>query len=622
MANLREKLDRLPANPGVYLFKDAAGDVIYVGKAESLRSRVRSYFSPGADLSPRLRLLVQQVKDLDLIVAGSRAEALVLEFTLIQKHRPRFNVRYRDDKSYPYIRVDPREPFPSLCVVRRMRTDGARYFGPYPSAKSMWQAIGLARRLFGIRQRLVSSVKKRGGCSWKPERGHRSRPCLEHYIERCLAPCAEGFTNAEEYGRAVRQVCDFLDGKHEHVLGQLRAEMDRAAGELRYEAAARRRDQVNALETALGGQRVVSSRREDADVLGHALREDTGCVTVLEVREGRLIGQEHYLLEGVSGTAAAEVLNEFSKQHYQRVAAAPRRVLLPTAIEDGPAMEELLGERRGGRVAIQAPKRGEKKRLVEMAVENAEHHLRTILERESTERRRGEEAVADLQKVLGLAAPPHRIEAFDISNVRGQHAVGSMIVFEGGHPRRSEYRRYRIRVADGDPNDYEMMREVLSRRLRAAVSGNVKFQHLPDLLLVDGGAGQLGVAVRAMEELGFGMAAAGLAKEHEYLYLPGRAGPISLPEHSRALHLLQRVRDEAHRFAISYHRSLHARAARESILDDVPGIGARRKERLLRRFRTVGRLREASAEEIAGAAGCGRSVAEGLLAYLRRAELS
>jgi len=288
-------------------------------------------------------------------------------------------------------------------------------------------------------------------------------------------------------------------------------------------------------------------------------------------------------------------------------------------IEDGPAIEELLRDRRGAKVVVHAPKRGEKKKLVDMAVDNAEHHLRTVLERESTERRRGEEAVADLQKILELPAPPHRIEAFDISNVRGEHAVGSMIVFQDGHPRRSEYRRYRIRVADGTPNDYEMMREVLSRRLKAAVSGNVKFQHLPDLLLVDGGAGQLGVAVQAMQQLGFGMAAAGLAKEHEHVYLPGRKTPISLPEHSRALHLLQRVRDEAHRFAISYYRSLHAREARESILDDIPGIGPRRKEKLLRHFRTLGRLREASAEEIAQAAGCGRHIAEAVLAHLRRA---
>jgi len=618
--DLQEKLDQLPANPGVYLFKDAADDVIYVGKAQSLRPRVRSYFQPSADLTPRIRLLVQQIHDLDFVIADSDAEAMALEFNLIRKHRPRFNVRYRDDKSYPYIRVDPREPFPSLCVVRRMAPDGARYFGPFLSTRRMWRTIALARRLFGVRQSLRSSVKKRGGCSWKPQRGLRSRPCLEHFIERCLAPCAEGYTSEQEYAAGVRQVCDFLDGKHEHVLSRLHAQMGQSAKELRYEAAGRIRDQISAIEMTLHGQRVVSTRGEDADVFGYALREDTGCVAVLQVREGRVVGQDTYLLDGVSGVAAAEVMNEFVKQHYQKVAAAPRRALLPVAIEDAALIEELLQARRNAKVEVRVPSRGKKKKLVDMAMENAEHHLRTVLEGESTERRRGEEAVADLQNALGLPIVPRRIEAFDISNIQGQHAVGSMIVFENGHPQRGEYRRYRIRLADGGPNDYGMMREVLSRRLKAAVSGNVKFQHLPDLLLVDGGPGQLGVAVQAMQELGFRMPAAGLAKEHEYVYLPDRRSPISLPEHSRALHLLQRVRDEAHRFAVSYHRSLRAREVRESVLDDIPGVGPRRKERLLRHFRTLGRLREASAEEIAQAAGCGQPVAEAVLAYLHGAE--
>ncbi len=621
-AELQDRLDQLPANPGVYLFKDAADDIIYVGKAQSLRPRVRSYFQPSADLTPRIRLLVQQIDDLDFVIADSDAEAMALEFNLIRKHQPRFNVRYRDDKSYPYIRIDPREPFPSLCVVRRMAPDGARYFGPFLSSRRMWRTIGLARRLFRVRQSLRSSVKKRGGCSWKPPRGPRSRPCLEHFIDRCLAPCAEGYTSEEEYAAAVQQVCDFLDGNHEHVLSRLRAQMEQSAKELRYEAAARIRDQIAAIEATLHGQRVVSTRREDADVFGYALREDTGCVDVLQVREGRVVADDSYLLDGVSGVPAAEVMNEFVKQHYQKVAAAPRRALLPAAIEDAPLIEQLLEARRGAKVEVRVPSRGKKKKLVDMAMENADHHLRTVLEGGSTERRRGEEAVADLQKSLGLPIIPRRIEAFDISNVHGEHAVGSMIVFEDGHPQRGEYRRYRIGLADGGPNDYEMMREVLSRRLKAAVSGNVKFQHLPDLLVVDGGAGQLGVAVQAMQELGFRMPAAGLAKEHEYVYLPGRSSPISLPEHSRALHLLQRVRDEAHRFAVSYHRSLRARAARESVLDDVPGIGPRRKERLLRHFRTLGRLREASAEEIARVAGCSESLAEALLAYLHDPESS
>jgi excinuclease ABC subunit C len=642
---LHEQLDNLPASPGVYLMKDVAGDVLYVGKAASLRSRVRSYFQPGAGLEPRLQSLVDQVHSLDFIVAGTEQEALVLEFNLIQKHRPHFNVRYRDDKSYPYIRVDLRDSFPMLCVIRQYAVvnDGARYFGPYPSTRAMWATIRLVRRLFGICQKLMASTKKRGGCTWKPEGRQRLRPCLDYYLGRCLGPCA-GKVASEEYRRAVRQACDFLEGKHESVLAGLRRQMEEASAEMRFEAAGKLRDQITAIETAVGGaQRVTSLGHEDVDVIGYALQEDAGCVAVLQVREGRMVNQEHFLLEGVSGAPDEEVVNEFAKRHYQRAALAPRTVLLPLDIADAAAVERLLTERRetalhtaGGqagranrarvprpravreraRASLLAPKRGEKRRLVAMAMENAAHHLRAVLERESVERRRGEEAVADLQKVMGLSVPPRRIEAFDISNIHGKTAVGSMIVFHDGQPRKSEYRRFRIQVASEEPNDYAMMHEVLSRRLKAAVSGNVKFARLPHLILVDGGAGQLGTAVRAMDSLGMRVPAAGLAKERELLYLPATPHPRSLPSHSRALHLLQQVRDEAHRFALSYHRSLRARQARESVLDGVSGIGAARKQRLMRHFGSLGRLRAAPAEEIAAVAGCSAATAAGVLAAL------
>jgi len=620
-ASLDEKIEELPDRPGVYLYKDVAGDVIYVGKAQSLRSRVRSYFQPSADLEPRKRLMVEQVRDMDFVVAESEREALLLEFNLIQKHRPRFNVRHRDDKSYPYIKMDLREEYPALCVVRQraVARDGARYFGPYLSTRAMWQTIRLVRRVFGVCQRLIVSAKRRSGCTWRPEKGPRKRPCLDYHLGRCLGPCA-GMATREEYRRAAERVCDFLDGKVDHVVAELRAQMEDAAGETRYEAAAKLRDQIDALETTISRQRVVSEGGEEADAFGYALREDMGCAAVLQVREGRVVGESNHLLAGVSGAPAAEVVNEFTKLHYQRVGDSPKLVLVPMAIEDGGTLEELLGERRGGKVRVRAPRRGQKKDLVAMAMANAEEHLRSVLERESAERRRGEEAVADLQRVLRLPVAPLRIEAFDISNIRGKHAVGSMIVFEQGQAKRSDYRRYRIRMSGEEPNDYAMMREVLSRRLTAAVSGNVKFQHLPDLLLVDGGAGQLAVAQRAMEELGLRMSCAGLAKEHEHVYLPGRRSPIAMPSHSRALHLLQRVRDEAHRFAIGYHRSLRAKAARTSVLDEIPGIGERRKQKLLRRFRTLGRLREASVEEVAATARCGREVAEALVRRLREPE--
>jgi len=615
---LQEKLDQLPASPGVYLMKDISGDVLYVGKAASLRSRVRSYFQPSADLEPRITSLVAQISDLDFIVAGSEQEALVLEFNLIQKHRPRFNVRYRDDKSYPYLRVDLREPFPALCVVRQyfVVNDGARYFGPYPSTRAMWGTIRLVRRLFGVSQKLVASAKKRGGCTWKFVAGSppRRRPCLDYYLKRCLAPCAGGVTQ-EEYRRAVAKTCDFLSGRQETVVRELKREMKQASTDLRFETAGRIRDQLQALESIIGiAQRVVSGRREDVDAVGHALREDTACVAVLQVREGRLVGQEHVLLDGVSGVAAPEVLNEFIKHYYQKAASPPRTVLLSVSVPDAALVEALLSERREAAVKLLAPSRGSKRKLVQMAADNAAEHLRTVLERESAEQRRGEEAVADLQKVLALPMPPRRIEAFDISNVQGKQAVGSMIVFENGLPKKNDYRRFRIRLSEGEPNDYAMMEEVLSRRLKAAVSGNVKFRRLPDLMLVDGGLGQLNTARRALHALHLKLPLASLAKEQEMVYLPEKPAPLALPSHSRALHLLQWVRDEAHRFALAYHRGLRAKQARESVLDAVPGIGPVRRRRLIGHFGSISRLRHAQAEEVAALARCSRAVAEAVLA--------
>ena len=617
---LHEKLDQLPAAPGVYMMNDISGDVLYVGKAASLRTRVRSYFQPRADLGHRIASLVAQVSDLDFIVANTEQEALVLEFNLIQKHRPRFNVRYRDDKSYPYIRVDLREPFPALCVVRQylVVNDGARYFGPYASTRAMWETIRLVRRLFGVSQKLVASAKKRGGCTWRfaPGAAPRRRPCLDFYVKRCLAPCS-GEVTQQEYRRAVDKACDFLSGRHEAVLRELRREMDRASAELRFEAAARIRDQTEAIASAIGAeQRVVSGRREDVDAVGHALREDTACVAVLQVREGRLVGQEHVLLDGVSGVAETEVLNEFTKHYYQKAASPPRTVLLPVPIADAELVKALLTERREASVTIVVPRRGGKRKLVDMAADNAEEHLRAVLERESAEKRRGEEAVADLKKVLALPVAPRRIEAFDISNVHGKRAVGSMIVFQDGLPRKSDYRRFRIRLPEGEPNDYAMMEEVLSRRLKAAVSGNVKFRRLPDLMLVDGGLGQLNIALRAMGSLHLKLPVVSLAKEQEMVYLPERGTPLALPSHSRALHLLQRVRDEAHRFALAYHRGLRAREARESVLETVPGIGPARRRRLITHFGSIGRLRQASVEEVAAAARCSTEVAQAVLAAL------
>jgi excinuclease ABC subunit C len=614
--SMEEKLKTLPAKAGVYLMKDASGKVIYVGKAASLRHRVQSYFQDG-DLAPRVRSMVERVRDFDYLITTSEVEALVLEFTLIQRHRPRYNVRFRDDKRYPYIKITVAEKHPAILVVRRQEEDGARYFGPYPSSRSMWETIRLLRKTFRLRMANYGSGSRRAGCPWRPARGRRQRACLYYYIGECLGPCVEDLVSDAEYQEAVRETVLFLEGRHAGLLEALREQMEQSAAEMRFEAAARIRDRLQAVERVTERQEVVSPRGEEADVVALAIQEDTAAATVLQIRDGRLIGQTRRLLEGVTGLPDAEILAEFVSRHYQLAASVPREILLPRKLPDQALVATWLAERRGGAVRLLVPRRGRKRDLLAMAEENAAQHLHETLERESVAVRRGKEAVADIQRALKLSLPPERIEAFDISTLFGGEAVGSMIVFEGGLPRRDEYRRFRIRLGNGKPDDTAMMREMLDRRLQAAVSGNVKFEKLPDLLLVDGGLGQLNVARRALADLNLRLPIAGLAKRHEEIYLPDRAAPLLLPAHSRALHLLQRVRDEAHRFALAYHRRLRARKTRESVLDEISGVGPGRKQLLLARYSSISQLRRADPEQLATLPGIGRRLAEAILTHLR-----
>jgi len=611
---LRETLQTLPAQPGAYLMKDAAGTVIYVGKAANLRSRVRSYFGQAGDLGARKRGMVERIADIETIVAGSETEALVLEYNLIKRHRPRYNLRLRDDKRYPYIKITVQEPFPRLVVVREMENDGARYFGPYANTRSMWDTIRLLRRVFGLRQALVASAKKRAGCTWQPGAA-RPRACLDHYIGQCLAPCV-GAVTEREYRAMADQAILFLEGRYEVMLDEMRRRMERHAQTLQFEAAGRLRDQIAAVERATAQQRIIFTRPVDADAIAHSMREDVASVAVFQVRRGRLVEEGCRLLEGVSGAPEPEVLGEFLKQHYGRAASIPRQVLLPHPVEEQEVLARWLSERRGGRVEIRVPRRGDRRRLVELAAANAEQRLTEALERTGAEEKRGREAVAELQRALRLPERPERIEAYDISTLRGRESVGSMVVFEGGRPKKADYRRFRVRLAKGDADDVAMMREVLERRLRAAAASS-KFAELPDLLLVDGGKGQLSAALTAMAQIGAALPAAGLAKEHEFVYLPERAEPVILPANSRALHLLQRVRDEAHRFAQAYHHALRARRTRKSALDDVPGVGAARKRRLLAHFGSLAKLRAASADEIARVPGVSAQVAEAVAERLR-----
>ena len=600
--DLKEKVAELPKAPGVYIFRGAQGEVLYVGKASSLRARVRSYFQAERNLPYKVRRLVREIADLEVIETASAAEALILEDALIKKHRPRFNVRLRDDKRYPYLKIT-KERFPRVQVVRRRGEDGARYFGPYTSSKSMRRVLKLAHKLFPIRT-----------CNLDLDARRLDRPCLLYHIGRCSGPCA-GLVSEEEYRRYVEGAALLFQGRVDEVIETLKEEMAQAAAEERFEHAAHLRDQVRALERIRERQVVALPEPVDLDAIGIAVEGERGYGMVLIVRGGRLIGREGFALKLPAETSPAEALEEFLDQYYTRATAFPQEVLLPEEIEDAEGLSLYLSGRRGGKVRVHVPRRGERRELVEMAQRNAQLSLK----RAAAEELPGEEVLEELAEALGLSVRPWRIEAFDISNLKGQEATGSMVVFVGGCPRRDAYRRFRVRIS-GKPNDYAMMEEVLSRRLSHGLAelsdpavAKGRFSDLPDLILVDGGKGQLSVALRALEEHGLtGIEVAALAKREELVYVPGRAEPIRLPRDSPALKLLQRIRDEAHRFAIEYHRRLRGRRALASLLDSVEGIGPKRRDLLLRRFGSLEGLRQASLEELLSVPGLPRAVAERL----------
>ena len=603
MVGVKEKVAELPKGPGVYLFRGPGGEVLYVGKAASLRDRVRSYFQAERNLPYKVRRLRREIADLEVIVTSSVAEALILEDALIKKYRPRYNLRLRDDKRYPYLKIT-KERFPRVQVVRRPVEDGARYFGPYTSSRAMRRTLKLAHKLFPIRT-----------CSLDLDKKHLERPCLLYHIGRCSGPCA-GLISQEEYARYVEGARKLFEGRVEQVIAALREEMSRAATEERFEHAAQLRDQIRALERIRERQAVALAEPVDLDAVGIAVEGELGYGTVFIVRGGRLIGREGFPLKLPPDTAPEEALEEFLERYYTRATAIPGEVLLPQAIQDAAALADYLSVRRGAKVAIQVPKRGERKKLVELARRNAQLALKRVAVEEHPAE---EDALEELAEVLDLTLRPWRIEAFDISNLKGQEATGSMVVFVGGKPRPDAYRRFRVRIA-GKPDDYAMMHEVLSRRLAhglaelsdPAIAGG-KFSDLPDLILVDGGKGQLSVALKALEEQGLsGIEVAALAKREELVFRPGRPEPIRLPPGSPALKLLQRIRDEAHRFAVDYHRRLRGKRALGSFLDSVPGIGPKRRELLLSRFGSLEGLRRASLEELLSVPGLPREVAHRL----------
>ena len=611
--DLEATLKRLPDRPGVYLMKDTRGDVVYVGKAQSLRNRVRSYWqkqAPGGEIH-RIRSVIDRVADVEYTMTDSVSEALLLEANLIKRFKPRFNVRLKDDKSYPYIKVTLGDVVPRGERTRKLVNDGSRYFGPYASASSVDESMNLVRRLFPFRT-----------CTIDIHDGQRAlqRPCLLYHIKRCQGPCIEAINKAD-YRADIEQVELFLEGRQETLVKALQREMDGAAERTDYERAATLRDKIRAIERTMESQKMAAFARTELDLVGMARQDNQAAMTLFVIRDGKLIGRDVYLLEAARDATDDEVLTSFLEQYYARATSIPREVYAPLGIGGTSDLEAFLAQRRGGPVHVRVPRRGEKRELMGLATLNATETLAREQARWLADQGKTLAALEELAEALELPGPPLRIECYDISNFQGRESVGSMVVFEDGKPRSGEYRRFRIRTVEGS-NDVASHQEVLRRRFRTAKAGEEGNEEarrwaMPDLVIVDGGKGQVSAAKAVLDELGLhDLPLAGLAKEREELFLPGRRDPIVLPPTSSALYLVQRLRDEAHRFAITYHRNLRDRRTVRSAFDDLPGVGPKRKRELLKVFGSIKRVREAPVEQIAAVPGIGRALAERIKATL------
>ncbi len=645
---LQATLAKLPTRPGVYLMKDARGQVLYVGKAQNLRNRVRSYWQKEAPTVGQqvIRAAIDRVVDVEYTITDSVGEALLLEGNLVKRFQPQFNVRLKDDKSYPYIKITLADDFPRIERTRKLPNDGSRYFGPYASASSVDEAMNLVRRLFPFRT-----------CTIDIRDGERAlqRPCLLYHIKRCQGPCIEAISKTE-YRADIEQVELFLEGRQESLVRALRDDMKRASDRQDYEHAAITRDKIKSIERTMESQKMAAFARTDLDLLGLARRDNQAAVQLFVIRGGKALGRDVYLLDTPRGTSDAEVVSGFLLQYYGQASNIPREIAIPLELPDAADLERFLAERRAAAsdgagesaavrspsrsenltvprpdavrvtrrrakaageaspVRLAVPRRGDRRQLMQLATRNAEEMLAREQARWLADQGKTLAALEELSDSLTLPGLPGRIECYDVSNFQGSETVASMVVFEDGKPRTGEYRRFRVRAVDG-PNDVASHREVLRRRFRAARPGDEGSAEerrwaMPDLVLIDGGKPQVGAAKGVLDELGLhDMPLAGIAKEREELFVPDRSDPIVLPATSQALYLVQRIRDEAHRFAITYHRDLRRKASVRSKFDEMPGIGPRRRGALLRVFGSVKRVREAPVEQIAAVSGIGPNLA-------------
>lgn len=589
---VEEKLKLLPDKPGVYIMKNAEGRIIYVGKAIVLKNRVRQYFQSGKNHTPKVRAMVSHIADFEIIMTASEVEALILECNLIKKHRPRYNISLKDDKSYPYVKVTLQEDFPRVFITRRILKDGARYFGPYTNATAVHESLKLLRRLFPLRT-----------CKHLQE-----RPCLEYHIKRCLAPCA-GKVEKGDYDAMIRAVLLFLEGRTEDVEKELQLRMEQAAESFHFEIAARLRDQLLAVRKVAEKQNIVTGSG-DQDAIGLARSEIGVVVQVFMIRGGKMIGREHFLLQGSEDESDGQVLAAFLQQYYHRATFIPREILLPLEI---PQMEQellekwLSAKKQKAKVQLILPQRGTKKDIVDMAASNAEKYLHDEAARIKQANDQTLGAVEELGRYLGLPKPPDRMECFDISHNQGSETVASMVVFEGGLPKKSDYRRFKIQSTEGKPDDFLSMREVTTRRYV-----DLPEEELPDLIIIDGGKGQLSSALEIIRNVAGHMhvPVVGLAKQFELVFTEGNPEPVVLPRHSQALYLIQRIRDEAHRFAITYHRKLRGKRNLVSVLDHIVGIGPKRRQALWSHFGSINKIKAATVEELSMAPGMNKPAAE------------
>jgi excinuclease ABC subunit C len=606
--SLEAQVAAFPASPGVYLFKDAKGRVLYVGKADVLRDRVRAYFGPSLEV--RHVRMVERAERIEYVLTGSISEAFLLESNLIKQHRPRYNIRLKDDKSYPYVKVTLGEDFPRILRTRTLGDRNARYFGPFANAKSVDQSLDVLQKLFPYRTCKLTIVAGEDGRgrTVPPSALPGGRPCLLYHLKRCTAPCVAA-TTRDEYRATIDKSVLFLEGRYDTLARDTRKEMQQASDALAFERAAALRDRLQAIDRTLDRQEVHAYKGDDFDVHAAAVDEGDAVVQVFRVRDGTIVSRDHFALEGSEGAVAGDVLASFLRQHYAVAAAIPPEIVVPAPIPETEGFEAFASERRGGPVRMLVPQRGKKRHLAELAERNAKDALEQERVRWLADRGKTDTALRELADALGLEGPPKRIECYDVSHVQGTSVVSSMVVFEDGRPAKHAYRRFRAKIVDRN-DDFANMRETLRRRFQRSAADGEGWP-LPDLVILDGGKGQLSAGQAALSDAGLlQVPIAALAKEREELFVPSRPEPIVLPRTSQGLYLVQRIRDEAHRFAVTYHQKVRSKRAVRSVLDEVEGVGPARKRALLRRFGSVRAMRDAPVADLAGVAGVGTALAE------------